>query len=86
MCAQVNPGHGDFGEHVGFDSGRENQAVRPGQQSSLQAVQTGEKLKVKKLLTGWTRETREILASQCVKQTGFSCDAFSGIGPKKGRF
>ena len=39
---QVNSGHGDFGEHVGLDPGRENQGVRPGQQSALQAVQTGQ--------------------------------------------
>lgn len=44
MCVQVDPGHGDFREHVGLHSGRENQAVRPGQQSALQTVQTGQTL------------------------------------------
>lgn len=42
VCVQVNPGHGDFREHVGLHSGGEDQAIRPGQQSALQAVQTGE--------------------------------------------
>lgn len=44
VCVQVNPGHGDFRKHVGLHSGREDQAVRPGQQSALQAVQTGQTL------------------------------------------
>lgn len=42
MCVQVNPGHGDFREHVGLYSGGEDQAVGLGQQSALQAVQTGQ--------------------------------------------
>lgn len=42
LCVQIGPGHGDFGKHVGQYSGRENSAVRPSQQSSLQTVQTGE--------------------------------------------
>lgn len=41
MCVQVNPGHGDFRECVGLYPGREDKAVRPSQQSALQAVQTG---------------------------------------------
>lgn len=41
LCVQIGPGHGDFGKHVGQYSGRENSAVRPCQQSSLQTVQTG---------------------------------------------
>lgn len=41
-CEQVNPGHGDFGEHVGLHPGREDQAVRPSQQSDLQTIQTGQ--------------------------------------------
>lgn len=45
VCVQVNPGHGDSREHAGLYSGREDQAVGPGQQSALQAVQTGQTLK-----------------------------------------
>lgn len=41
---QVDPGHGDFREHVGLHSGRKDQAVGSSQQSSLQAVQTGTKI------------------------------------------
>ena len=41
-CEQVNPGHGDFGEHVGLHPGREDQAVRSSQQSDLQTIQTGQ--------------------------------------------
>lgn len=38
LCVQLGPGNGDFGKHVGQYSGRENSAVRPSQQSSLQTV------------------------------------------------
>lgn len=41
VCVQVNPGHGDFRERVGLYPSREDKAVRPSQQSALQAVQTG---------------------------------------------
>lgn len=41
LCVQIGPWNGDFGKHVGQYSGRENPAVWPSQQSSLQTVQTG---------------------------------------------
>lgn len=44
MFLQVNPGHGDFGQHASIHFGRKDWAIRTSEQSPLQAVQTSKTL------------------------------------------
>lgn len=44
MCMQIDPGYGNSWQHAGISAGGEGEAIRPCQQGSLQAVQTGRAL------------------------------------------